>query len=753
MENENKELKISGKLLHEYETQKSNPVFMAFFKEYNVDENSENFKEDLLKTLEAVKEYNKAKNTKQFKAISDFFEYDAKKPDATYIPGILSIYKDYEKIKDDRLFKDIALNEGLKENRSDYGEKLVEVMNKYYSAKENIKLTDAKTLSTDVNKMIKEAGMAENTNIEKSTDEQFKELISRIDYMQSGKMTKAEKEAIKSAYELGKDKKQSRGTTVEELNQMIDKAQKRSKNNSMDKMDKNEEKVSNKSAYTWDELIDDKVNIDSADIIVTGETKKRAPKEQEVIDAIFYENKDSDKEFGINAKNKSDKTWENLVSKNGKKQYATEDMSEFFNSELQRLDEQNDEMDEEFKKSFKEAHEAHKETMSKLGNDIDIKFNANLGVYQLYTAGKLIKNETPKEMSFFERRKFIKTINEKDGKFHSYKDVGKFVDPNVYELLKYADKNYPLDNGEKRSVEYLRALKDESPKSLLCKIEYDLRGIKDQKDINFIEKARIKNFAKQHEEMKLAEVERDPKRKVPKALKRVAAVLAGVGIAIGGMTFASKNEEKLLDEGQSPTISDTVKPNEEKEEIKNDNIDKEENTNKNTDKEEIETVVDTQEQEIKQDLSIGKEVTVDAKYLYSNCEGATPKCDLEKFMENNPGAKFTIGRMAVKDVDGYKINTTESGISLDELKEKYGEDAEYFCNFKVEVPNGTYVDIGWTSVDNVKVKEQEKEKQNKWQLDEEYVKATNEVGRSGASKQAEDAVKTALKDAGHEVEF
>ena len=282
----------------------------------------------------------------------------------------------------------------------------------YYSAKENIKLTDAKTLSTDVNKMIKEAGMAENTNIEKSTDEQFKELISRIDYMQSGKMTKAEKEAIKSAYELGKDKKQSRGTTVEELNQMIDKAQKRSKNNSMDKMDKNEEKVSNKSAYTWDELIDDKVNIDSADIIVTGETKKRAPKEQEVIDAIFYENKDSDKEFGINAKNKSDKTWENLVSKNGKKQYATEDMSEFFNSELQRLDEQNDEMDEEFKKSFKEAHEAHKETMSKLGNDIDIKFNANLGVYQLYTAGKLIKNEPPKEMSFFERRKFIKTINE-----------------------------------------------------------------------------------------------------------------------------------------------------------------------------------------------------------------------------------------------------------------------------------------------------------------------------------------------------
>ena len=278
MENENNELKISGKLLHEYETQKSNPVFMAFFKEYNVDENSENFKEDLLKTLEAVKEYNKAKNTKQFKAISDFFEYDAKKPDVTYIPGILNIYKDYEKIKEDRLFKDIALNEGLKENRSDYGEKLVEVMNKYYSAKENIKLTDAKTLSTDVDKMIKEAEMAENTNIEKSTDEQFKELISRIDYMQSGKMTRAEKEAIKSAYELGKDKKQSRGTTVEELNQIIDNAQKRNKNDSMNKMDKNEEKVSNKSDYTWDKIISDKTNIDSADIIVTGEPKKELQK-------------------------------------------------------------------------------------------------------------------------------------------------------------------------------------------------------------------------------------------------------------------------------------------------------------------------------------------------------------------------------------------------------------------------------------------------------------------------------------------
>ena len=386
--------------------------------------------------------------------------------------------------------------------------------------------------------------------------------------------------------------------------------------------------------------------------------------------------------------------------------------------------------------TFSENAEKREDTKTNYNpyKDVKIKFDSEKGKYRLYEDRKFQFESSPVKIGFLNKDNFKKIFKENEGRLYS-KEVTKIIldimDPTVYLMLKHYDK----DNFTNKASEYVEDIKVNN----LTNVEYDLRKMNGLKKLGLFDKLRIKLMAQKQENLNIAQVKRSNNSK---GLKRFVATFSAIlGITAIGATATQISHDDNTVENNVAYADETTPANDENEKIEekytynvkpqykksqnedssfvkytkqvstinknNETKTKKEDNKESVEEDNIEEFPEVEEIDLK-NIAIGKEVVLTADKLFGSCEEQSKVCNVNKLIGENKNVKITAGRIAVKTPNGYAENTKLEGTTINELKEKYGEENEYWLNLNIEVDGVKYSSVGWTSLDNLQIKEKEK---------------------------------------------
>ena len=343
-----------------------------------------------------------------------------------------------------------------------------------------------------------------------------------------------------------------------------------------------------------------------------------------------------------------------------------------------------------------------------------INFNAKEGKYEYY---KIDSNQNiveersveAKKLSFFKTRQIRKHLKEMCRDYaesigldrDAFDKTVKLIDPNVFYLLDEEEKiDYinSIDNfREWNTINKKKIRKGEKPdldnNEFLGAINYDMRGFKKLKSMNFFERRRLNKIAKKQNKINFATYQND--KKMNKSL--IAALLA-TGVAIGGSLIGKDSDERIPIEDKNPNPTSEQEVNNETKK----------QTIKETDK------ANKKEQEVK--VGIGSTATLENGTYYHDSNKSEPKGEMENLENKNVKIKY----VAVKNSDGTTKQYKESdNINISEIKKNNPSSEIYVAIGNVEQEGMTnYDDIGWMNYDDVsqafeKVEKDEKVTENK----------------------------------------
>ena len=324
-----------------------------------------------------------------------------------------------------------------------------------------------------------------------------------------------------------------------------------------------------------------------------------------------------------------------------------------------------------------------KEEINENGLDIQsikIIFNAKMGVYEI----KMFENGQEKYKLYGVDKELLDIKSDKYNKY--LKEYGYGVDFNLINSLKEFDLEYGTSLKEK----YIE-------NSLENKIVYDLRKISSSKIFNRKEKKQLKKNINEY-------CERENVDKIKFSGKKATALI-GLGL-VATVAATQGIKESKSNNDVKPAVENTTK-----EQI----VSNDKNTEKVESTTEKDVIIDVENKKVDivhnntqfDDINLGVGSTVDLNgvdiYYTIFDDSATTNTDLID------AQVYLIKRITVKFGSEVVDVVTKKGTSMEELREKYGPDAEIWVSLESRNPN--YSEIGWikgnilmNDMENVKVK-------------------------------------------------